>query len=230
VLQLGDILTAPQYKMTMQYFASYLFGLWAFDALLIAQIVVVVIALSARRHARILVSKKKITYFDMGLKNSRRDFLQIMGTIVTLVALTGVLGVLDVISSSPGSNSNQGNTGTTNTYALPLGAIANINNLKAGNPVYFNYPSQGYPNMLLKKPDGSLIALSILCTHVCCQCEYDSGSSEIYCPCHGSLFDQHGNVLSGPASSPLPSIKLSVDISGNIFPVKVVGSGPCLSG
>ncbi|MGI0081359.1 MAG: hypothetical protein ACRECH_17270, partial [Nitrososphaerales archaeon] len=54
VLQLGDILTAPQYKMTMQYFASYLFGLWAFDALLIAQVAVVVIALSARRHARIL--------------------------------------------------------------------------------------------------------------------------------------------------------------------------------
>ena len=36
VLQLGDIATAPQYNMTIAYFASYLFGLAAFDILLVA--------------------------------------------------------------------------------------------------------------------------------------------------------------------------------------------------
>ncbi len=32
LLQIGDIATAPQYKMTVEYFARYLFGLWAYDA------------------------------------------------------------------------------------------------------------------------------------------------------------------------------------------------------
>ncbi|MGI0080836.1 MAG: hypothetical protein ACRECH_14585, partial [Nitrososphaerales archaeon] len=94
ILQLGDILTAPQYKMTPQYFASYLFGLWAFDALIAAQIVTIVLVFSARRYAKVLAKKKKITYFDMGLKKSRRDFIQIMGTLVGFVALAGALGAL----------------------------------------------------------------------------------------------------------------------------------------
>ena len=41
--QLADIYTGPQYNMTIQYFASYLFGLWAFDAMLAIQFVVLVV-------------------------------------------------------------------------------------------------------------------------------------------------------------------------------------------
>lgn len=227
ILQLGDILTAPQYKMTMQYFASYLFGLWAYDALVAVQVVAIVLTLSARRYAKLTAKKKKITYFDMGFKKSRRDFIQITSAIVGLVALTGLLGALDTIS-----NNNKGNGGssTTNNGNLPSGAIANVNNMQVGNPVYFQYPSQGYPNVLVKKADGTLVALSLLCTHACCQCSYDPGSTQLYCPCHGSIFDQGGGVLRGPASAPLPSVELNVDGSGNVFPIKFNGSSPCLSG
>ena len=41
LLQIGDIATAPQYKMTPLYFAHYLFGLWAYDGLRIAQAIIV---------------------------------------------------------------------------------------------------------------------------------------------------------------------------------------------
>ncbi|MDG6998102.1 MAG: hypothetical protein JRN15_03200 [Nitrososphaerota archaeon] len=40
LLQLGDIATAPQYKMTSAYFAHYLFGLWAYDCLLVQGVIV----------------------------------------------------------------------------------------------------------------------------------------------------------------------------------------------
>lgn len=225
ILQVGDIVTAPQYKMTFQYFAGYLFGIWAFDALLATQAVVIVIGLYTRRFEKILVRKKHLTYFDMGLKKGRRDFLQITGAVGGLIVLTAILGALDTISSPNTSNS----TGTTETSILPQGAVANTNNLQVGVPVYFEYPLSGYPNILLKKADGSLVALSMLCTHVCCQCQYDSSSTDIFCPCHGSIFDQNGNVVRGPAAIRLPTIELSVDNNGNIFPVKVVGSSPCVS-
>ncbi|MGI0092452.1 MAG: Rieske 2Fe-2S domain-containing protein [Nitrososphaerales archaeon] len=231
LLQLADIATAPQYKMTPQYFAGYLFSLWAYDALLLAQVSIIIIGLSARTYQRMLKKKKQITFFDMGLKNSRRDFLQISGTIGALFVLTAALGVWTAIStpgSSNGSQSSPPSNGGGPTSNLPSGAVANANQLQTGVPLYFDYPSSGYSNMLLKKADGSISALSMLCTHVCCQCEYLSAYKEIFCPCHGSVFDQNGDVLRGPAATKLPSIQLSIDANGNIFPMKVVGSGPCV--
>ena len=52
LLQIGDIATASQYKMTMVYFARYLFGLWAFDGLLIAQGMIIAMVLSSNRTKR----------------------------------------------------------------------------------------------------------------------------------------------------------------------------------
>jgi cytochrome b6-f complex iron-sulfur subunit len=227
LLQLGDIGTAPQYKMTPEYFASYLFHLWAYDGLLLVQGAIIVIGLSARRYQKIVVRKKHLTYFDMGFKKSRRDFLQITGAIGALLAITAALGAWAALSTSPITlPPNNGGT-SSQTSNLPSGAIANTKDLQVNTPVYFEYPSSGYPNMLLKKADGSMEALSMLCTHTCCQCQYDSSTTDIYCPCHGSIFDQNGSVLRGPAPTNLPSIQLSIDSNGNIFPVKVVGSSPC---
>ena len=226
LLQLGDIATAPQYKMTAAYFASYLFHLWAFDALLIVQVLVIVVALETRSYQKMLVRKKQLTYFEMGLKTGRRDFLQIGGAIGVLVAIAGVLGALETLSTPPPST-NKGSSTTGPTSNLPPGAVANLKDLQVAVPAYFDYPSAGYTNMLLKKSDGTVSAVNMICTHVCCLCQYDSSTTDIFCPCHGSVFDQSGNVLRGPAYTKLPSIQLSIDANGNIFPVSVQGSSPC---
>ena len=235
LLQIGDIATATQFGMKIPYFARYLFGLPAFDGILVMQGVIVVVGLSGRSYQRLAAKKKKPqTYFDMGLKSSRRDFLQIGGTIGAFFVLAGALGLWTALSPStnlpPSSTSNGSNSSSTQTSNLPSGAVANIKNLQVGVPEYFDYPSSGYTNMLMKKADGTVAAISILCTHVCCQCQYDNSTTDLYCPCHGSVFDQNGNVLRGPAATNLPSVQLKVDSSGNIFPVKIVGSGPCVSG
>lgn len=232
LLQLGDITTAPQYKMTIPYFAHYLFGLWAFNGLLIAQVLIVVAVFYSRSYQKMLAKKKVMTYFDMGLNKSRRDFIQIGGTIGAFFLIAGVLGAWAVFvsprsSASQSQSSGQNNSGQT-TSNLPTGAIANVNKMNVGSPVYFDYPSGGYPNILMKKSDGTVSAMSMLCTHVCCQCEYSSSANELYCPCHGSVFDQNGKVLRGPAQQPLPSVELSIDSNGNVFPVKMNGSSACV--
>jgi cytochrome b6-f complex iron-sulfur subunit len=230
LLQLGDIATAPQYKMTPAYFAHYLFGLWAYDGLLIAQSIIVYVGLSSRSYEKMVAKKKVLTFFDMGLKNSRRDFLQIGGTIVGMFLVAGILGALTAFYSPPPSQSSQSNNGnggqTTNNS--PGGPIGNINQLKVGSPVYFDYPQSGYPNILIKRSDGTVYAMSMLCTHVCCQCEYVGQSNEIFCPCHGSIFDVNGKVLRGPAAIPLPTVQLNVDSSGNIYPVKMNSHSACV--
>ena len=220
VLQLGDILTAPQYSMTVQYFASYLFGLWPFDLMLVVQLAVLVLGVEGRRHASYLARRRSRKGAE--LEYSRRGFLKSLGAFGALVGFVALLSSNKIPVS--------GTTTTTTTAAqggLPAGAIANKSSLTVGTPVFFDYPSSGYRNMLVLQADGSLLAFSILCTHVCCTLEYDPALKELGCPCHGSIFDSSGKVVQGPASVDLPQVTLSVDSKGDIFPAGVPNPGPC---
>jgi Rieske Fe-S protein len=117
---------------------------------------------------------------------------------------------------------------STSASALPSGAIANVNQLQTLTPVYFNYPTGLQRNILLKKADGTIIALSLLCTHQCCTVAFSTTNDDFTCPCHGSEYDGSGNVTRGPAELALPQVTLNIDSSGNIFPTGFSGSSPCL--
>ena len=213
LLQVGDILTAPQYGMTIQYFASYLFGLWAFDALLATQLVVVFLALFSRVPVRTLTDEGR---YRTEFSASRRSFLK------SMLAFAGVVVIAAAFSFVGQSKPSLPNS----TAGLPAGAVANVNQVTQGSPAYFDFPT-GYPNILMRKGDGSVVALSMLCTHVCCQLTYDSAGNQLYCQCHGSLFDENGRVVNGPAIVPLPSVQFTTDSSGNVYPQSVSGSSPC---
>jgi Rieske Fe-S protein len=220
LLQLGDIATAPQYHMTVPYFASYLFGIWAFDLLLALQLTVVVAGVIGNRYAAYLAKVKK---------RNGRELVYTRRRFITSLLGFGVVTAGAVLAASvklPDPNATETQTSQTTQTTQAGGAIADTNQLKVGSPIYFEYPS-GYPNVLLKKSDGTLVALSMLCTHACCECTYEASSNLIYCPCHGSIFDTTGKVLRGPAGTPLPSIQLTVDAGGRIYPKGISGSGPC---
>jgi nitrite reductase/ring-hydroxylating ferredoxin subunit len=51
--------------------------------------------------------------------------------------------------------------------------------------------------------DGSLSAVSPVCTHLGCHVTFNSAEKSWDCPCHGSRFGVDGNVLDGPAVKPL---------------------------
>jgi cytochrome b6-f complex iron-sulfur subunit len=228
LLQLGDILTAPQYNMTMQYFAKYLFGLWAFDLLLALQLGVIFIGVAGRGYVRELARRQK-TQRARELGYSRRGFLR------AIIVFAGIIGIavaagsikLPPPSPPPSQTASSSQASRTSQSARPSGAIANTSDLVVNSPFYFEYP-KGYPNILLKDETGVLTALSTLCTHVCCECTYEPSNKVLFCPCHGSIFDAAGNVLRGPAGTPLPSVTLTVDDSGYIYPTGIVGSGPCV--
>jgi cytochrome b6-f complex iron-sulfur subunit len=62
-------------------------------------------------------------------------------------------------------------------------------------------------------------ALSAVCTHLGCTPNWAEERRRFECPCHGSIFDEKGVVIKGPAPRPLPwylvtrtaSDRLSVD-------------------
>ncbi len=59
-----------------------------------------------------------------------------------------------------------------------------------------------------------IYVMSMQCTHKGCAVVFSG--SQLDCPCHHSRFDFNGNVLVGPATTPLPHFAAFVDAAGNI--------------
>lgn len=57
-----------------------------------------------------------------------------------------------------------------------------------------------------RDPDGTLHEVSARCTHLGCLVAFNTAERTWDCPCHGSRFDVDGQVVQGPATSPLPPV------------------------
>jgi len=64
---------------------------------------------------------------------------------------------------------------------------------------------------MARQKDGGYLALWWRCTHLGCTMPWRQEENQFHCPCHGSLFNQQGEVLGGPAPRPL-----------DLFPIKLV--------
>jgi Rieske Fe-S protein len=66
------------------------------------------------------------------------------------------------------------------------------------------------PVIVVNTAQGGLKAFSAICTHLGCIVGWDTGRGMIVCPCHDAHFNPvNGAVISGPAPSPLPELKLT---------------------
>jgi len=68
--------------------------------------------------------------------------------------------------------------------------------------------------IILRKPDGTLVAASMVCTHWGCDVDWDKQAARFDIPCHGSKFDATGKVLEGPADEPLPTYPVEETTDG----------------
>lgn len=60
-------------------------------------------------------------------------------------------------------------------------------------------------------PEGKLIAVSTICTHLGCIPNWLSGDQKFKCPCHGSGFYMDGVNFEGPAPRPLERHAIALD-------------------
>ena len=105
------------------------------------------------------------------------------------------------------------------TAAALRGLVPNLLNepnlrYRAGNPDNFLVNQVSFIDeirVFLIRKGNSFRAMSGVCTHLGCTVNRATGSRGGYhCPCHGSVFDDEGRVVSGPAPSPLPSYQVTM--------------------
>ncbi len=61
----------------------------------------------------------------------------------------------------------------------------------------------GKPVACSRADDGTLTKVSAVCTHMGCLVRWNGAEKSWDCPCHGSRFSADGQVMGGPAESPL---------------------------
>jgi Rieske Fe-S protein len=110
-------------------------------------------------------------------------------------------------SASGSGGGTGGGTGSGAQGEPTAGAIARVSELPVGGGVVL----AGRRVVLTRPSSGTVRAFSAVCTHAGCTV---TGVSEgtITCPCHGSTFRiADGSVASGPATSPLPAVSVTVE-------------------
>jgi menaquinol-cytochrome c reductase iron-sulfur subunit len=93
---------------------------------------------------------------------------------------------------------------------ITVGPIDDIP-IDAPTPRFATLPNeQGWPTpaeqrvvYVVRRSDGTTLALSNICTHMQCDVHWDTNLRQFLCPCHGGLYDMNGTNVGGPPPQPL---------------------------
>ena len=116
-------------------------------------------------------------------------------------------GAVALAACSSSSSTKEPTTNRSQTPAAnaPLAKLADI---EVGKSTSATLPD-GKPAIVSRPTSETAVAFSAKCTHM--GCTVKPAGNELHCPCHGSKFNAlTGEVIHGPASSPLAKIDVRV--------------------
>jgi nitrite reductase/ring-hydroxylating ferredoxin subunit len=137
---------------------------------------------------------------------TRRSVLT--GTLV--VAVGAVVGYAvtrrtDAVQASAAAGANGYGPGAGGGSAAAGRPVAELADLPDGGGLVL-----ADQHVVLVREGDQVHGLSATCTHQGCTVGPPAGG-QVVCPCHGSVFDATtGDVVTGPASSPLPAVPVEV--------------------
>jgi cytochrome b6-f complex iron-sulfur subunit len=83
-----------------------------------------------------------------------------------------------------------------------------LNAIAPGEAKFFEF--DGTAAVLVRKRDGTLVALSAVCPHLGCIVQWEADRQDFLCPCHAGYFTADGAVISGPPPRALAKIPFSM--------------------
>lgn len=135
----------------------------------------------------------------------RRKFLE--------VACLGCVGGAAIITSMESCTTSQYVTGSIKNNIVQI-KKSDFTVIKKDQEVQrsfvlVRFESLPFPICVYKISETEYVALYMECTHQ--GCELNAYQAQLVCQCHGSEFDNKGNVLEGPADAPLKQFTTQTD-------------------
>lgn len=125
---------------------------------------------------------------------SRRTILKTLGA-----ATAGFTGITPLLQGCAASVATYMATARSGMLSIPK---ADVPALENPNTVVNVRATNLSESIIIRNVEGhGIVALSSTCTHRSCEVRTMPGSHE--CPCHGSKYNELGEVVNGPASRPL---------------------------
>lgn len=139
---------------------------------------------------------------------SRRSFLA--GSLGAAAGLAAGVGAALVLQHSPPTNASP-LVGLAGVWV----PIANLADIAPGQVVRFT--TEQVIGHLIRRTDGSMLALSAACTHMGCLVSWNGAARTFDCPCHAGRFDAEGDFFAGAVRyRPLPHLDTKIE-SGKVY-------------
>ena len=134
-----------------------------------------------------------------GVPLPRRSFLNYLLGATVIVAIGGMINTLvrylwpteEIIGGgkAPGTTS-------LSLSEIPVGGAKTVRH-------------KGKPYIVVRQA-AKVHAVNAICTHLGCIVYWDPLIKQLACPCHTAFFDLNGNIITGPAPSPLPTAEVKI--------------------
>ncbi len=102
----------------------------------------------------------------------------------------------------------EGPLDTTGWIALPLAEYPMLR--ERGGHVEVERPERLVNAYVVALGEGAYAAAWRICTHGACALDYRPQPLDLWCYCHGSVFGLDGHVHQGPATQPLPTLRVTL--------------------
>ena len=102
----------------------------------------------------------------------------------------------------------------------PPSRITGAETLLPGSCLYFYYPKNTNPAVLIRTQEGEYYAFSQKCSHMGCSVTFNRSRGCLECPCHRGTYDgRTGFVMFGPPRRGLSPIFLEMRAGGEVWAV-----------
>jgi len=129
----------------------------------------------------------------------RRSFLNYLLGATVIVGIGGVINTLVRFLWPTEEITGAGKAAGTTSLPLseiPVGGAKTVRH-------------KGKPYIVVRQA-AKLYAVNAICTHLGCIVYWDPSIKQLACPCHTAFFDLNGNIITGPAPTPLPTADVKV--------------------
>lgn len=154
---------------------------------------------------------------------SRREFVGIVtafaGTVMGAIIGIPAIGYLIAPALTRSSSDAWIPAGSLENFPVNIPTLFNFNRTKVNG---WEKTVNSYGVYIIRREDGSFLALSNNCTHLSCRVNWTEDVDAYICPCHDAYFAIDGQIIKGPQPRPLDPYETKIE-ENNLF-IHFVGS------